>query len=316
MLVAAVLLLVVPIVAVGGYAAYLGHMVTSNVQKEDLLPALTPDQLKGNPGAAPTPGATAVTGKGMNFLLIGSDAGPDRSGARSDVIMMVHVPEDRHNITFIHFPRDLYVDIPGSGKNKINAAFAFGGAPLLVNTVQLLTGAHIDHVAKIGFEGFKAMTDAVGGVDVYVAESSSQDKVKFVGGTTMHMDGATALEFVRARYQLSQGDISRGQRQQEFLKALMLKMLSSDTLTNPAKLSDLVYATTTNLTVDQDLNLGEMQQLGLSMRNIRGSNVRFITAPFSGFANNAAGDVDVVDVAKMTAMGQAIAQDQLDSYTG
>ncbi|MEO7236271.1 MAG: LCP family protein [Lapillicoccus sp.] len=316
-LIAAVLLLVVPIVAIGGYAAYLGHMVTSNVQKEDLLPALTPDQLKGNPAApAPTPGATAVTGKGMNFLLIGSDAGPDRSGARSDVIMMVHVPEDRHNITFIHFPRDLYVDIPGYSKNKINAAFAFGGAPLLVNTLQALTGAHIDHVAKIGFEGFKAMTDAVGGVDVYVAESSSQDSVKFIGGTTMHMDGATALQFVRARYQLSQGDISRGQRQQEFLKSLMLKMLSSDTLTNPAQLSNLVYATTTNLTVDQDLNLGEMQQLGLSMRNIRGSNVRFITAPFSGFANNAAGDVDVVDVAKMTAMGQAIAQDQLDSYTG
>jgi polyisoprenyl-teichoic acid--peptidoglycan teichoic acid transferase len=315
-LLAAVLLLVVPIAAIGGYAAYLGHMVTSNVQHDDLLPALTPDQLKGNPGAAPAPGATAVTGKGMNFLLIGSDAGPDRSGARSDVIMLVHVPEDRHNITFVHFPRDLYVDIPGYNKNKINAAFAYGGAPLLVTTLQNLTGAHIDHVAKIGFEGFKAMTDAVGGVDVYVAESSSQDTVKFVGGTTMHMDGATALQFVRARYQLSQGDISRGQRQQEFLKSLMLKMLSSDTLTNPAKLSNLVYATTTNLTVDQDLDLGAMQQLGLSMRNIRGSDVRFITAPFSGFATNAAGDVDVVDVAKMTALGQAVAQDQLDAYTG
>lgn len=315
-LIAALLLLVLPIAAIAGYGAYLGHMVTSNVQQENLLPALTPDQLKGVPGAAPAPGATAVTGKGQNFLFIGTDAGPDRSGARSDVIMLVHVPEDRHNVTMVHFPRDLYVDIPGYGKNKINASYAYGGAQLLVSTLQNLTAVHIDHVAVIGFEGFKAMTDAVGGVDVYVAESSSQDTVKFIAGTTMHMDGATALQFVRARYQLSQGDISRGQRQQEFLKSLMLKMLSSEILTNPGKLSNLVYATTKNLVVDQNLDLGAMQALGLSMRSIRGSDVRFITAPFSGFATNAVGDVDVVDVAKMTGLGQAIAQDQADSYKG
>ena len=197
----ALVLLLVPIAAVIGYGIYLGHVVTTNVQQEDLLPALTPEELAGKPGqpVASGPGVTPVSGKGLNFLFIGSDAGPDRSGARSDVIMLVHVPEDRHNVIFVHFPRDLYVDIPGHGKDKINASFAYGGAPLLVETLQNLTGAHVDHVAKIGFEGFKNMTDAVGGVDVYVAESSSQGQYTFTAGTTTHMTGDMALEFVRSR---------------------------------------------------------------------------------------------------------------------
>jgi LCP family protein required for cell wall assembly len=316
-LLVALVLLLVPVAAITGYAVYLGHLVTTNVQTEDLLPALTPEELAGKPGQpVPTgPGATAVTGKGMNFLFIGSDAGPDRVGGRADVIILAHIPEDRHNVTLIHFPRDLYVDIPGRGKDKINASYAYGGAPLLVETLQNLTGAHVDHVAKIGFEGFKNMTDVVGGVDVYVAESSSQDKYTFVGGTTMHMNGAMALEFVRSRYQLSQGDISRGQRQQEFLKALMLKVLSGDTLTNPVKLAGLVDAATKNLTVDQNLDIGQTQQLALSLRNLRSYDVRFITAPFSGFATTSGGAaIDVVDVAKMTGMGQAIAEDRLDLW--
>jgi LCP family protein required for cell wall assembly len=256
-----------------------------------------------------------VTGSGLNFLFIGSDAGPDRVGGRADVILLAHIPEDRHNVTLIHFPRDLYVDIPGRAKDKINASYAYGGAPLLVETLQNLTAVHVDHVAKIGFEGFKNMTDAVGGVDVYVAESSSQDTYTFTAGTTMHMNGDVALEFVRSRYQLSQGDISRGQRQQEFLKALMIKVLSGDTLTNPVKLAGLVDAATTNLTVDQNLDIGEAQQLALSLRNVRGYDVRFITAPFSGFATTSGGAaIDVVDVARMTAMGQAIVEDRLDLW--
>jgi LCP family protein required for cell wall assembly len=316
-LIIALVLLLVPVVAITGYGIYLGHLVSTNVQQENLLPALTPEELAGKPGqpVPAGPGATPVTGKGQNFLLIGSDAGPDREGARSDVIMLVHIPEDRHNVTFIHFPRDLYVDIPGHGKDKINASFAYGGAPLLVQTLQNLTGAHVDHVAKIGFEGFKNMTDALGGVDVYVAESSHQDTYAFTAGTTMHMTGDMALEFVRSRYELSQGDISRGQRQQEFLKSLMLKVLSGDTLTNPVKLASLVDAATKNLTVDQSLNVGETEQLALSLRNIRGYDVRFITAPFTGFSTTSAGaSIDVVDVPKMTAMGQAVAEDRVDQW--
>lgn len=314
-LVAALILLLVPVVVIGGFALYLGHVVTTNVQRQDLLPSLTPDEIRGgSPPATASPGQSSASTVGQNYLFLGSDAGPDRAGARSDVIMLVHIPEDRHNVTLIHFPRDLYVEIPGHGKDKINAAFAYGGAPLLVQTLQNLTGAHVDHVGVIGFEGFKNMTDAVGGVDVYVGESS-QGKYSFTAGTTTHMNGDMALEFVRSRYQLSQGDISRGQRQQEFLKALMLKVLSGDTLTNPVTLTNLLDAATKNLTVDQNLDIGATEQLLLSMRNLRGDKVRFITAPFSGFATTSAGaDIDVVDMPKMQTMGQSIVRDQLDSW--
>ena len=317
-LVAAVVLLVVPIASIAGYGAYVSHIVSTNLHQDNLLPALTPEQLKGGVSSSPTtaPGVTPVAGTGVNFLLVGSDAGVDRSGARADVIMLVHVPEDRHNVTLIHFPRDLYVDIAGHGQDKINASYAYGGAPLLVGTLQQLTGAHVDHVAVIGFDGFKTMTDAVGGVDVYVEESSNEAGYAFTKGT-MHLGGAQALAFVRERHQLSEGDISRGRRQQAFLKALMLKVLSSDTLVNPIKLSNLVDAATRNLTVDQTLDIGKMEGLALSLRSIRGNDVRFITAPFSGFATTSAGaDIDVVDVAKMAAMGQALADDKLDDWKG
>ena len=82
------------------------------------------------------------------------------------------IRDSRSAVTLVHLPRDMQVAIPGHGSDKINAAFALGGAPLLVSTVQDLLGVHIDHVAITGFEGFKAMTEALGGVDVEVEESS------------------------------------------------------------------------------------------------------------------------------------------------
>jgi len=97
----------------------------------------------------------------------------------------------------------------------------------------------------------------------------------------------------------------------------MLKGLSADTLTNPARLASFVDAATRNLTVDQGLDVGQMQSLAFSLRNVRGGDIRFITAPFTGFGTTAAGaSIDIVDEVKMTAMGQAIAADQLDGYAG
>jgi len=317
----ALVLFVAPIALVTGYGVYLSHVVSSNVQQDNLLPLLPADAAAAPapgvaPGVAPAPGAQPVTGKGMNFLLLGSDAGPGREGGRSDVIMLVHIPEDRTKIQLIHFPRDLYVSIPGRGKDKINAAYAYGGAPLLVQTLQTLTGVHIDHAGLIGFEGFKNMTDAVGGVDVDVEEPSNESGYVFTKGM-MHLNGDQGLAFVRERHQLSEGDISRGRRQQAFLKALMLKGLSADTLTNPARLAFFVDAATRNLTVDQGLDVGQMQTLAFSLRNVRGGDIRFITAPFSGFGTSpVGGSIDIVDEAKMAALGQAVAADQLDGYSG
>jgi LCP family protein required for cell wall assembly len=308
-LVAALVLLLVPVLAVGGYLAWLNHIVTSNVKQELLLP----------PSSRPTDGSGQAVaqpdGSGTNYLIIGNDAGPGREGARSDVMVLAHVPDDHRDVTLIHFPRDLYVDIPGKGKNKLNAAYAFGGAPLLVTTMQNMLGIKVDHVAMIGFEGFKRMTDAVGGVNVNVVEPSVSGGHTFTKGV-MAMDGETALAFVRERKQLSEGDISRGQRQLAFIKALMLKTLSKSTLANPVQLKNFVEAATDNLTVDQTLDVSTMRSEAIALRGLRGSDIRFITAPFEGFGTSPDGQsIDVVNTARMSDLGQAIRDDTLASYS-
>ncbi|WP_260439503.1 LCP family protein [Humibacillus xanthopallidus] len=307
-LIVALVLLLVPVLAVGGYLVWLNQIVSNNVKQEMLLPDTGPP-VDANGQAVPQ-----VTGSGTNYLIIGNDAGPDRQGARSDVMVLVHVPADHRDVTLIHFPRDLWVPIPGKGEAKLNASYAWGGAPLLVKTMQNMLGVKIDHVAMLGFEGFKNMTDAVGGVDVNVEEASTGDGKVFKEGI-QHMDGETALVFVRQRYMLSQGDISRGQRQLAFVKALMLKTLSKDVLTNPIKLKDFMDAATSNLTVDQNLDVADMRAEAFAMRNLRGGDVRFITAPFSGFGTSKDGQsIDIVDKGRMADLGKAIREDALESY--
>ena len=113
----------------------------------------------------------------MNILLLGSDSRGDpwtwpkqgaASNQRSDTMMWVHIPADRKNIFLMSIMRDTWVDIPGHGEAKINAAMAFGGVPLVVQTLEGLFNNRIDHVAIVDFEGFKAITDALGGVEVDV----------------------------------------------------------------------------------------------------------------------------------------------------
>lgn len=309
-LILALVLLVVPVLVAGGYLAWLNHIVTSNVKSELLLPD--------GPGSKPLDSSGRVVaqprGNGTNYLIIGTDAGPGRQGSRSDVMVLAHVSQDRSAVTLIHFPRDLWVPIPGRGQAKLNAAYAYGRAPLLVTTMQNMLGVDIDHVAVVGFDGFKAMTDAVGGVDVAVEQGSVTDPYTFTRGVT-HMDGDMALAFVRERKKLSEGDISRGHRQQAFIKGLMLKTLSKEVLTNPIRLKNFIEAATTNLTVDQRLDVGTMRSEAIAMRGLRATDVRFITAPFTGFGTSADGQsIDVVDQAKMTQLGDAVRTDTLAQY--
>ena len=217
----------------------------------------------------------------------------------------------RDRVDLVHFPRDLFVQIPGSErKNKINASYAFGGAPLLVETLQPLIGVPVDHVAITDFESFKALTDAVGGVDVHVAEASPGFEVG-----TMHMDGETGLRFVRERYALSQGDISRGQRQQEFIKAVMLNVLTRDTFTNPARLATVVDAATQNLTVDEDLKVSDMRDLGWSLRDLRGGDIHFVTAPWSGIGtDDLAGSIVIPHEAQFEVLREHLRTDTMEDY--
>jgi len=285
---------------VAGYLALLNHTVTANVTHEALLPSA------GEQG----PTRDTAAGAAQNILFIGSDARPGEGRGRSDVIVLMHIDRDRSKVHLVHFPRDLYVPIPGHGKDKINAAYAYGGAPLLVRTLQGIVDVPIDHVAVVGLEGFKAVTDAVGGVNVYAEEASSGIHQGY-----NQLDGEQALAFVRERHQLSEGDISRGRRQQAFIKTLVLKSLSAEVLSTPRTFARPIDAGTKNLTVDNSLSISEMRSQAFGLRGLRGDDIIFITAPFSGFGTSPVGaSIDILDQPRMAQLSTALRKDDMGSY--
>ena len=229
---------------------------------------------------------------GQDWLLIGSDsrAGLSRkqvrqlhvghaAGQRTDTIILLHKPSSGRS-TLVSLPRDSYVPIPGHGRNKLNAAYAFGGAPLLVRTVETVTGIRIDHYAEIGFGGFVGMTDAVGGVKLCPARNIHDSKAGLnVKKGCQTMNGRTALAYVRARYFDPKGDLGRVQRQQDFLSAVFAKASSPTTLLNPFRLVSLANAGTTALTVDQRDGPIDLLRFALAMRAVAGGKGIQTTVP-------------------------------------
>jgi len=302
------ILLVLSIGTVAGYLAFLNHTVTTNVKHQALLPIPSVGER--------VPKKSPAAKDAQNILLVGSDSRGSVGNGRSDVIVLVHISNDRKKVHLVHFPRDMYVDVPGHGKDKINAAYAYGGPQLLVRTLQNLVDVPLDHVAVIGFDGFKAMTDAMGGVDVYAEEASNEPGFSSVHVGVNHLNGTQALGFVRERHQLSEGDISRGRRQQAFIKALMLKALSRETLTNPIRFADFVSAATENLTVDNAFSVAQMRSEALSMRDLRSKDIVFITAPLTGFGTSPTGaSIDIVDDAGMAQLSFGLKSDDLSNIS-
>jgi LCP family protein required for cell wall assembly len=270
--------------------------------------------------------AKAVEGA-LNILLVGSDsrdpdAKEDQANAwRADTLILMHVPADHKSAQMVSIPRDLWVVVPKSNsaacsdgsRAKINASFAFGGLPRAVHTVECLTDVKIDHVMAIDFGGFKEVTDALGGVDLYVdktIKSIHKPHRVFTKGM-MHMDGAQALDWVRQRYQFPRGDFDRVRHQQEFLKALMDKAASTGTVTNPGKLDNFLKSVTAAVTVDQDFSLSDM---AVDLRSIRGSNLTFITSPNKGSETISGQSVVVSDREKAIALYKAVADDKMSEW--
>ncbi|WP_446666301.1 LCP family protein [Flexivirga sp. B27] len=299
----------VVVLAFVGFALYLNHVLSSNITHGASLPSSTVK-----------PAADA--GDSENILLLGSDTRSGtvddvRSGARSDVIQLVHISSDHKSVQIVHFPRDLYVPIPGHGKNKINAAFAYGGPGLLAQTIsKMLGGIVINRYAIIDFKGFAELTDDLGGVDVYVSQSFDEKGYGSFKKGYNTMDGDEALGFVRERHQLKEGDIDRGRNQQAWISAVVHKTLSAGTLFNPVKLTNTVKDLTKYTQVDADTSAGDIRSLALSLRKLRSGDITYYTAPFSGFANDkVAGSIDVVDKPRMKQLGKAIYHDKMDTYT-
>jgi len=273
--------------------------------------------------ADPFPAGTrpAATGTAENVLLIGSDSraaldpdGDHAAGGRSDTLVLAHVPADRRHVHLVSIMRDSWVDVPGHGAAKINAAYSWGGVPLTVQTVERLLDVRIDHVAEIDFAGFAAMTDALGGVTVQSSEDFTARGHHFVRGAN-HLDGAQALAFVRERYAFPDADHTRVRNQQAFLRGVFRQALSRGTLTSPGRLRDFVTATSAHLAVDAGLDAPTLVRLGWSLRGIGADDLVTGTVPTAGSGTTADGQSFVrIDEPERRALARALRSDDLQHW--
>ena len=213
-----------------------------------------------------------------NLLVLGVDVGPQKGRGgpgRSDSIMLIRTDPDEHRLAYLSIPRDLRVDVPGHGPDKINAAYAIGGPALAIDTVERLTGLDVHHVAVVDFASFPAVVDAIGGITVNIRKpilSNNFDcprktreqclrwKGWRFGRGERKLNGWRALVYARIRYNRldpNESDITRAARQQQVVQALADEVTSFRTFARmPFIGDDLVKPLAT------DLSAGELLQIG------------------------------------------------------
>jgi LCP family protein required for cell wall assembly len=280
-------------------------------------------------------------GRSLNVLVLGVDKGQAVAGStpkmrlseavqaakwpsgryRSDTLMLVHIAANRKHVYLVSIPRDTYTtlyDNTGTPHNKakINAAFAQWGPNGTIATIEHLTDVRMKHLALINFNGFKDITRAVGGVRVYIPTAfyDPSQKVSWDAGW-QNLKGKRALQYVRTRYGLPRSDFDRIARQQNFMRALMKKLLSKGTTRNPLKLTRTLTAMTENIVVDQDWDPADMRALALSLRNTGTDDVTFLTAPVTDTKDvDGIGNIVDLDSAKAKKLFAAMAKDKMADY--
>ena len=313
---ALVALLVVAGVAAGGFALHLASSWDdATTSLDDAFPSDADRPAPADDGS-------------VTVLLMGSDSRGDEttlddgapSDQRTDTMMLLHVDADRQHASVMSVMRDLWVPIPGHGEGKVNSAFARGGSPLAVQTVEALLGARVDHVAIIDFDGFADMTTALGGVDVVSEKafhSGASDRpagLDFVQGVN-HLEGDAALSFVRERAAFADADYQRVRNQQAFLRGVLDSLVSRATLTDPTRVTGFVTAVAPYVTVDAGLDAASLVSLGASLRGVRPDDVDFFTVPDAGTGTSPDGQSIVLpDEAAMPALRDALRDDQVRAF--
>ncbi|MBU2667948.1 LCP family protein [Actinoplanes bogorensis] len=335
-----VLSIVLSVLAIGVVGAVAGtralsHRYEAAVDRADLLPP-APSRPAGAPTEPPK-----VRGP-MNLLLIGSDSRTkgEPGDGRSDVVILVHIPESTGHAYVISIPRDTYLPIATAEgdrgpRNKVNAAYAWGGAPRLVQTLNQFTGVTVDWPVIIDFAGIRKLTDLVGGVDV-VIDKKSVDRYRFLPDDSpymsapctdpqgrsrrcvafpagkVHLDGQLAEYYVRQRRGLPNDDYDRSKRHQQYLRALAEKLGDQNFLTDPRKLDNLVRTAAGMLTVDRRM---PVQRLAFTLRHLRAKDLTFMTLPIAENRDvPGVGAVMVPDAARCRELFDALRGGRLDAY--
>lgn len=260
-----------------------------------------------------------VKGPGKNILLLGSDtrSGSEAaqvSGSRADSIMLMHIPADGKGVYLVSIMRDTWVNIPGYGSAKINAALNYGGISLQVATVENLLGIKIDHVAEIEFEGFKALVNSVNGVDVQVPFDFDINAWSFKQGM-QHMDGGAALAFVRARYPFADGDYQRVRNQRAFLRGLYSTMKSKGALENVGSFQSAVESIAGYMRVDSGLDAAQIAQIAAPVLTSGDTTMRMTTLPNAGPGWSYDGQsIVIVNQAANANLSYALQHDSMDQF--
>ncbi|MFC0533242.1 LCP family protein [Phytohabitans kaempferiae] len=262
-----------------------------------------------------------VASDAKNMLILGSDTrDPENtSGSRTDTIILAHLPKGRESAQLISIPRDTWVYIPkssngryGDREAKINAAFAWGGIPLMVQTVEKYTGVRIDNVAIVDFSGFQQIVDALGGVEITVEKGFTSTHSLLPGGRRefpkgkQTMDGAMALDYARERYAFADGDFTRIKHQQQVIKAILDKAASGGTLANPGRLNSFLRATADAVSVDETFSIFDS---ATELRHMRSGNLTFITNPTTGTGRKGSESVVLDDPEQAKALYDAVRRD-------
>ncbi|MGH4014304.1 MAG: LCP family protein [Pseudonocardiaceae bacterium] len=266
---------------------------------------------------------------GTNWLIVGSDSragltpaeeaalttGDEAAagGQRTDTIMLLHIPGVLSDAppTLVSLPRDSSVPIPGQGRRKLNAAYAIGGPTLLVQTVESVTGVHVDHYAEIGFGGFAGLVDDIGGVTLCPAEPIDDPLAGLnIPAGCQELDGPQALGYVRTRAS-PRGDLDRVARQREFVSALVATATGPSVLLNPLRIVPLAAGAPEAVTVDNGDHVWHLARLAWTMRALSGPDAVTTTVPIAGFgAVGDGGSAVLWDRERAVQMFDALAEDR------
>jgi LCP family protein required for cell wall assembly len=234
---------------------------------------------------------------------------------RTDTLLMVHLLSGGRGAYVVSIPRDSWVPIPGHGMGKVNWAYYFGGQTLAIRTVEQLTNVRINHVAVIDWDGFKDLTNALGGVtiDIPVTSYDAANDIRWTKGIH-HLNGTQALLYVRDRYGLANGDFGREARQQNFLRAVFSKLHDSVSLTSPLHMATLGRDLSQAVSVDDTLSDSDIEHLLLSMHGLNTGNIVFATVPYFGTGQVGGQSVVNLDSALDQGFWHAFEYDTLPAY--